>query len=71
MLLTEHPKVKENEHKIDMSDLERDSIVMFQHKYYYFLVILCGLIVPTLIQSFWGVALLDAWLLNLIRIAIV
>lgn len=37
---------------IDMSDLDRDPIVMFQHRYYVWLALLSGFILPTLIGHF-------------------
>jgi len=39
----------------DISDLEKDPVLQFQHKYYPFLALLQGLVLPTVIAGyFWG-----------------
>ncbi|KAG9016128.1 hypothetical protein FRB93_011602 [Tulasnella sp. JGI-2019a] len=42
---------------VDKSDLERDQVVRFQHKYYLPLALFMGLILPALIASLWNDAL--------------
>ena len=55
LLVRKHPDVKEKGSKIDLSDLEKDSVVMFQHRYYLRLSIPICIIIPTLIPIyFWG-----------------
>ncbi|MCG3204741.1 MAG: hypothetical protein KCHDKBKB_01457 [Elusimicrobia bacterium] len=45
----------DNEHRYDnVADLERDPLVMFQHKHYVWLGILVGLVFPTLFAAMWG-----------------
>lgn len=46
LMCKKHPDVKKFGVKIDMSDLEADPIVMFQHKYYVPLAILIGFVIP-------------------------
>jgi len=38
----------------DISDLHRDKMIMWQHKYYPFIAITVGIIIPTLIAGLWG-----------------
>lgn len=54
MILSEDPKVKMETYG---RDLERDPIVMFQHKHYALLATLMGFALPTLIGYFLGSAL--------------
>ena len=42
---------------IDISDLMKDPIVRFQHKYYVLLAVFLSLILPTLLGACWGDAL--------------
>lgn len=46
LMCKRHPDVKKFGSRIDMSDLEADKIVMFQHKYYLPLAILIGFVFP-------------------------
>jgi len=51
---------KQNVKKIgfaDISDLNKDSMIMWQHNYYPWIATSIGIILPTIIASFWG----DAW----------
>jgi len=51
---------KQNVHKIgfaDISDLNRDPMIAWQHKYYPFVSIGVGLVLPTVLSALWG----DAW----------
>lgn len=41
----------------DISDLNRDPMILWQHKYYPFVSIFIGLVLPTLIAGLWG----DMW----------
>jgi len=58
LLVKKHKDVIEKGKTVDMSDLEADPIVMFQHKYYYPLVILGTFVIPTLVPYyFWNESL--------------
>lgn len=46
LMCKKHPDVKKFGGKIDMSDLEADPIVMFQHKYYLPLALVIGFVFP-------------------------
>lgn len=48
LMSKKHPDVKKFGRRIDMSDLEADKLVMFQHKYYKTLVLPIGVFFPTL-----------------------
>ncbi|XP_031621035.1 acyl-CoA Delta(11) desaturase-like [Contarinia nasturtii] len=52
LLCKKHPDVKRKGATIDMSDLERDPIVMFQKKYYVYLMPIFCFIIPTLLPMF-------------------
>ncbi|XP_067138421.1 stearoyl-CoA desaturase 5-like [Centruroides vittatus] len=55
LMVKKHPDVKEKGKSIDMSDLLRDPVVVFQRKYYYILVVLISVVIPTMIPVlFWG-----------------
>merc|ERR1712123_402964 len=47
LLVRKHPEVIKAGKTINMSDLENDKIVMFQHKYYIPSFLLCGFVIPT------------------------
>lgn len=50
-----HPDVKEKGKLIDMSDLEANPLVMFQHRHFWWLAILFTVLVPTMIPVLlWG-----------------
>ncbi|XP_073818147.1 acyl-CoA Delta-9 desaturase-like isoform X1 [Musca autumnalis] len=52
LMCKKHPEVKAKGKTIDMSDLEADPIVMFQHKYYYFLMPIACFILPAIAPMF-------------------
>lgn len=55
LMMKKHPDVIKKGSAIDMSDIEQDSIVMFQHRHYYILGIIASVILPTSIPwCFWG-----------------
>lgn len=62
LLLKKHPDVLKKGETIDMSDLDKDPVVMWQLKHArVFMTLLC-FIVPTLIPViFWGEGLMNAW----------
>ena len=49
LLCKKHPDVKKFGVKVDMSDLETDSDIMFQHNYYLILALFFSAFVPTMI----------------------
>lgn len=53
LMCKKHPDVREKGKQIDMSDLEADPIVMFQKKYYFYIMPLCCFILPSLIPYFY------------------
>lgn len=63
----EHPDVSLKERLYDYSDLERDPVVMFQHKYYYFLYLMMSVIVPIGVQMLIaGDTIVNAFLLSVV-----
>ncbi|KAH8344512.1 hypothetical protein KR067_004605 [Drosophila pandora] len=57
-----HPEVLAKGKQIDLSDLERDPVVMFQKKYYLILMPLLCFILPTVLPMyFWGESLKCSW----------
>lgn len=55
LLLRKHPDVLIKGRAVDMSDLKRDPVVMFQHRHYLKLCFLMTLVLPTFIPwYFWG-----------------
>lgn len=66
-----HPDVKKYGAKVDMSDLERDPVIMFQHKYYLILMPLACFFIPMLMPLLWGVPFYNAFYLNIFRYVVV
>ncbi|XP_017145510.2 acyl-CoA Delta(11) desaturase-like [Drosophila miranda] len=57
-----HPNVTAKGKLIDLSDLRRDPLVMFQKKHYLILMPICCFLLPTLVPVyFWGESLSVAW----------
>ena len=55
LLMRKHPDVLIKGRTVDLSDLEQDSVVMFQHRYYFPLCYFFALFLPTFIPwYFWG-----------------
>jgi stearoyl-CoA desaturase (Delta-9 desaturase) len=54
LMCKKHPDVKRFGGKIDMSDLESDPIVMFQHKYYLPLALIVGFVFPMTLACYLG-----------------
>ena len=53
---------------INMSDLEADSMLMFQHRNYMLCFLTAGFILPTLIPNLlWGESLANAYFMAVIR----
>ena len=54
LMVRKHPEVIEKGSKIDLSDLESDKLVMWQHKNYIPLALITCIMIPTLIPVyFW------------------
>lgn len=51
-MVKKSPRLVEEGRKIDMSDLEKDSVVMFQKKHYIPLSMTCSFLIPTLVYYF-------------------
>jgi stearoyl-CoA desaturase (delta-9 desaturase) len=63
----EHPLVSLKERLYDYSDLDRDSVLVFQHKYYYYLWLIMSVFLPMSLQVLLaGDCLLDAFLLSVV-----
>lgn len=62
LLLKKHPDVKAKGSLIDMSDLKEDAIVMFQKRYYAWMMPLFAFILPTLMPCYLiGETLSNSW----------
>jgi len=65
LFLTPHPKVAEKREVIDMSDLERDSVVMFQRKWFIPLFAVCTIGLPVLVPwYYWNESLWMSFWIN-------
>jgi len=68
LLVRKHPAVSKAGKTISMSDLEEDSIVMFQHRHYIPLFILTAFVLPTIIPSYlWGETLTNGYFIAVMR----
>eukprot|EP00092_Neocalanus_flemingeri_P036881 GFUD01040144.1.p1 GENE.GFUD01040144.1~~GFUD01040144.1.p1 ORF type:complete len:251 (+),score=40.81 GFUD01040144.1:3-755(+) len=68
LMVRKHPEVTRAGKKIDMSDLENDKVVMFQHKYYISSFLLMGFVIPTVLPYLlWGECLYTAYFVAVIR----
>ncbi|XP_046916925.2 acyl-CoA desaturase [Dermatophagoides farinae] len=66
-----HPEYLEKSQKIDITDLENDAVVWFQHRFYVPLVLLITFMIPTFVPCFlWNESFINATCLNLFRIAL-
>ena len=55
LMMRKHPDVIIKGRNIDMSDLQRDPVVMFQRKHYFVLSFICSVLIPTFIPwYFWN-----------------
>lgn len=53
LMCKKHPDVKQKGKQIDMSDLEADPVVMFQKKYYFFIMPICCFVLPALFPYYY------------------
>ncbi|XP_029176464.1 acyl-CoA Delta(11) desaturase-like [Nylanderia fulva] len=71
VLVHKHPDVISKGASIDLSDLKQDCLVVFQRKWYQYLMLFCCFIIPTLIPWWvWSENLWCAWHLNMTRCVI-
>jgi len=72
LMVRKHPAVKKAGQTIDMSDLESDPLVMFQHKNYMSCFWTIGFILPTLLPSIlWGESLTTAYFMAVVRYVLI
>ncbi|XP_031842359.1 acyl-CoA Delta-9 desaturase isoform X2 [Nomia melanderi] len=68
LLVRKHPEVIRKGATVDMSDLERDPIVVWQRRLYIILMPLCSFILPMWIPiHYWGEKPLNAWYSTVFR----
>merc|ERR1712002_582520 len=68
LLVRKHPAVIKEGKTINMSDLEADPIVMFQHKHYIPCFLMAGFVLPTIIPTLcWGESLTTAYFMAVVR----
>ncbi|XKL62254.1 hypothetical protein PGB90_002087 [Kerria lacca] len=68
LLVRKHPDVKTKGKTLDISDLEQDAIVMWQHKYYWRIMPFLTFIIPTLIPYLcWNESLRTSFFLTVVR----
>jgi stearoyl-CoA desaturase (Delta-9 desaturase) len=62
LLCKKHSDVLDAGSKLDISDLLEDKVLMFQRKYYYYLMPVICFIVPTMVPVYcWGETLKNSW----------
>merc|ERR1739838_511261 len=72
LMVRKHPEVIRAGNTINMSDLESDKIVMFQHNYYIPSFLICGFVIPTVLPYLlWGECLYTAYFMAICRYVIV
>jgi len=68
LLVRKHPAVLKAGKTIDMSDLERDPVVMFQHRHYLKCYFTAAFILPTLVPYLaWGESLTAAYFMAIVK----
>ncbi|XP_043495552.1 acyl-CoA Delta-9 desaturase-like [Polistes fuscatus] len=72
LLMRKHPDVKTKGATIDLSDLEKDPVVVWQRRYYKIFMPLVCFIIPTWIPVyFWGESVMNAWYATVTRYILV
>jgi stearoyl-CoA desaturase (delta-9 desaturase) len=71
LMCKKHPDVKKFGPRVDMSDLESDKLVMFQHKYYIPLALFFGFFLPNFLVMWYGEPFVNAWHGNIFRYLVV
>jgi len=68
LLVRKHPAVLKAGKRIDMSDLEADPVVMFQHRHYLACYLAAAFLLPTLVPWLgWGESLSNAYFMAVFR----
>ncbi|KAJ9593734.1 hypothetical protein L9F63_014707, partial [Diploptera punctata] len=68
LLVRKHPDVRNKGRVVDMSDLDKDFVVVWQKRYYAVLMPLLTFILPTLLPIYlWGVEPWTAWYITMMR----
>jgi stearoyl-CoA desaturase (delta-9 desaturase) len=68
LMVRKHPAVMKAGKTINMTDLEQDSLVMFQHRHYIPCFLLAGFVLPTLLPHLlWGEDLTTAYFMAVTR----
>jgi len=68
LMVRKHPAVMKAGKTINMSDLEADSLLMFQHRHYLKCFLMAGFVLPTIIPNLlWGESLTNAYFMAVIR----
>lgn len=72
LMVRKHPEVTRAGKTINMTDLENDEVVMFQHKYYMSTFLLCCFVIPTILPHIlWGECLYAAYFMAVFRYVLV
>lgn len=65
LMCKKHPDVKKYGAKVNMSDLESDPMLAFQHKYYLIVMPICCFLLPSVIPwYFWGESFYKAYMIG-------
>jgi fatty-acid desaturase len=68
LLVRKHPAVRSAGKKLNMSDLEQDPLVMFQHRHCVLCFLLVGVLLPTVVPHLlWGETLTTAYFMAAVR----
>jgi len=68
LMVRKHPAVTRAGKKIDLSDLEADPVVMFQHRHYLKCFLMAAFVLPTVIPYMcWGESLTTAYFMAVVR----
>eukprot|EP00091_Calanus_sinicus_P003448 TRINITY_DN1361_c0_g1_i4.p1 TRINITY_DN1361_c0_g1~~TRINITY_DN1361_c0_g1_i4.p1 ORF type:complete len:343 (+),score=86.21 TRINITY_DN1361_c0_g1_i4:69-1097(+) len=72
LMVRKHPEVIRAGKTVNMSDLEKNKLVMLQHKYYIPSFLICGFVLPTLLPYLlWGECLYTAYFMAVFRYVLV
>jgi len=67
LLVRKHPAVLKAGATIDMSDLEADPVIMFQHRHYLKCYTLAAFVLPTVVPLLWGETLTNSYFMAVFR----
>jgi len=72
LMVRKHPEVIRAGKTVNMSDLEKNKLVMLQHKYYIPSFLVCGFVLPTVLPYLlWGECLYTAYFMAVFRYVLV